>query len=224
MQQRRLRLGDTLDDYCPRERRVTNHAVVAMVDDEIKRTRCTTCDAEHEYKAARVPPRRKKPEAPGALYAKVLAGMPESQEIGEVSDTGEPTDAIDAAPAPTPDEAEAVDEAPANHVEEEGPVHRPLIRATLPRVEGPSARPLPEFTIRHPHGRDGNFRHGGRGRPGDTHGGARFSDVRQGRGGGRGPQHHAKPSPFSGPGGSRSPSQPRQSRRVHPRHGRKRSK
>jgi len=61
MQQRRLRLGDILDDYCPRERRITNHAVVAMIDDEVKQTRCTTCDADHEYKQARVPaPRRKK--------------------------------------------------------------------------------------------------------------------------------------------------------------------
>lgn len=58
MDQRRVRLGDVLDDYCPRERRVTNHAVVAIVDSDIKLTRCTTCDTEHPYKAARVPPRR----------------------------------------------------------------------------------------------------------------------------------------------------------------------
>ena len=63
MQQRRLRLGDILDDYCPRERRITNHAVVAMIEDEVRQTRCTTCDAEHEYKQARVPARRKKEEA-----------------------------------------------------------------------------------------------------------------------------------------------------------------
>ena len=62
MQQRRLRLGDILDDYCPRERRITNHAVVAMIEDEVKQTRCTTCDADHEYKQAKAPaPRRKKP-------------------------------------------------------------------------------------------------------------------------------------------------------------------
>ena len=61
MQQRRLRLGDILDDYCPRERRITNHAIVAMIEDQVKQTRCTTCDADHEYKQARVPaPRRKK--------------------------------------------------------------------------------------------------------------------------------------------------------------------
>ena len=58
MEQRRVRLGDVLDDYCPRERRVTNHVVVAIVDNDIKLTRCTTCDTEHPYKAARVPPRR----------------------------------------------------------------------------------------------------------------------------------------------------------------------
>ena len=58
MQQRRPRLGDILDDYCPRERRITNHAVVAMIDDEVKQTRCTTCDADHEYKEARIPPQR----------------------------------------------------------------------------------------------------------------------------------------------------------------------
>src|SRR5262245_37094368 len=63
MQQRRLRLGDILDDYCPRERRITNHTVVAMVEDEVKQTRCTACDADHEFKGARVPPqRRKRPE------------------------------------------------------------------------------------------------------------------------------------------------------------------
>src|SRR5215207_11026127 len=71
MQQRRLRLGDILDDYCPRERRITNHAVVALVEDQVKQTRCTTCDADHEYKQARVPARRKKDG--GALIAEVGA-------------------------------------------------------------------------------------------------------------------------------------------------------
>ena len=59
MEQRRLRLGDILDDYCPRERRVTNHAVVAMIDEDVKQTRCTTCDAEHVYKGGQAPRRRK---------------------------------------------------------------------------------------------------------------------------------------------------------------------
>ena len=78
MEQRRLRLGDILDDYCPRERRVTNHAVVAMIEEDVKQTRCTTCDAEHAYKGGKVPKRRKK-ETTGALYKEVLAGMPDSR-------------------------------------------------------------------------------------------------------------------------------------------------
>src|SRR5262247_3446187 len=76
MQQRQLRLGDILDDYCPRERRVTNHAVVAMVGEDVKQTRCTTCDTEHEYKHAKVPRQRKKSESPAALYAQVASGAP----------------------------------------------------------------------------------------------------------------------------------------------------
>src|SRR5437868_6844632 len=76
MQQRQLRLGDTLDDYCPRERRLTNHAVVAMIGDDVKHTRCTTCDTEHEYKHAKVPRQRRKSETPAALYAQVAASGP----------------------------------------------------------------------------------------------------------------------------------------------------
>ena len=76
MDQRQLRLGDILDDYCPRERRVTNHAVVAMVGADVKQTRCTTCDTEHEYKHAKVPRQRRKADTPAALYAQVSANAP----------------------------------------------------------------------------------------------------------------------------------------------------
>jgi len=73
MQQRRFRPGDVVDDYCPRERRITDHAVVAMIDDNIRQTRCVVCDAEHEYKDGKVPARRKKPQA--ALFTQVLEGL-----------------------------------------------------------------------------------------------------------------------------------------------------
>src|SRR5438876_10406481 len=76
MKQRQLRLGDILDDYCPRERRVTNHAIVAMIGADVKQTRCTTCDAEHEFKHGKVPRQRRKSETPAALYSQVLAGGP----------------------------------------------------------------------------------------------------------------------------------------------------
>jgi hypothetical protein len=167
MQQRQLRLGDIVDDYCPRERRVTNHAIVAMVGQDVKQTRCTTCDAEHEYKQARVPPQRKKKAAPGALYQEVLAGMPRKTPVPAASQPPDglapPTEPDHPAEAPaTPIEpavAAAPDEPgePSEPREEvEGPVHRPLIRATLPRPEGQApVRQAPEFTIRQPTGLQG---------------------------------------------------------------------
>ncbi len=75
MQERRLRLGDVLDDYCPREKRLSNHVIVAIVGDEVRQTRCTTCDTEHPYKHGRVPTRRKKADAPEVLYKQVLDNL-----------------------------------------------------------------------------------------------------------------------------------------------------
>ena len=68
MEQRPLRLGNIVDDYCPRERRLTNHVIVAIVEQTIRQTRCTTCDAEHPYKDGKVP-RRKKPDGAAADLA-----------------------------------------------------------------------------------------------------------------------------------------------------------
>src|SRR5204863_9223265 len=88
MGQRPLRLGDILDDYCPRERGVTNHAVVAMVEEDVKQTRCTTCDTEHVYKGGKAP-RRRKSETTGKLYKQVLAGLtdPETAAANAEGDT-----------------------------------------------------------------------------------------------------------------------------------------
>ena len=236
MQQRQLRLGDILDDYCTRERRVTNHAIVAMVGQDVKQTRCTTCDAEHEYKHARVPRQRRKPEGQAALYSQVAAGAPkrvahepphEQHEDHEMHETEleEPSPAANgdealsvetmqaaadkpADPGPPDADAAEQDEEPEeeNVNLEEGPAHRRLIRATLPRPEGtpPPTRPAPEFTIRQPNSRQNRFRprHQGQQRGASPfHGGNRSGNFgggmpRQGGGGNRppmmsrGPKHH----------------------------------
>ena len=163
MEQRRLRLGDILDDYCPRERRVTNHAVVAMIEESVKQTRCTTCDAEHPYKGGREPRRRKAPET-SALYREVLADMPDTPPPspapppvadGQALAASSEVEDIPPPAAVTNAEQVAEDAEP----REEGPVHRPLIRATLPRPEGQKeVRQIPDFTIRHNAGRGGQFR------------------------------------------------------------------
>jgi len=104
MQQRQPRLGDILDDYCPRERRVTNHAVVAMIGSEVKQTRCTTCEAEHEYKRAKIPASRKKKESPAALARELAAAGPQRPEPPSVP--GAP-DGRPAEDAPFPADLEA---------------------------------------------------------------------------------------------------------------------
>lgn len=226
MEQRRVRLGDIVDDYCTRERRVTNHAVVAMIEDQIQLTRCTTCDTEHPYKAAKVPRKRKKTET-GALYEQVLSG----RERETLADADGPSDGRLAGAAPGDDggaEAGGGDEAVAAGAEmdageqpeaplEDGPVRRPLIRATLPRPEGQqTVRPLPEFTIRQP-GARGGFRGDARGngrsggRPSNNGGRSGFQGQARSQGG-RSGFGHGRQGAAQGQGG------PRQDRHSGPRH------
>src|SRR5215207_9636138 len=103
MEQRPLRLGDILDDYCPRERRVTNHAVVAMIEEDVKQTRCTTCDTEHVYNGGKAP-RRKKSDSTGALYKEVLAGITDQDAVPAVAseDVDVQADIDDAGDPPPP--------------------------------------------------------------------------------------------------------------------------
>ena len=187
MQERRYRPGDVLDDYCPRERRITDHAIVAMIDDEIRRTRCGVCDAEHEYKEAKVPAPRRKTQPP-ALFNQVLEGMngptrphapePASEEAIALSASEETPPAATAelaaaepepvepmsAEEPNPVEAvEPVEPVEPSEGEREGGFRRSLIRATFPRPDGqaPPQRDAPEFTIHSLHNRRNGQRHAG---------------------------------------------------------------
>jgi hypothetical protein len=223
MQQRRLRLGDILDDYCPRERRITNHVIVAMIDDDVRQTRCSTCDAEHEYKQAKAPaPRRKKV---GALFqdvpeeARPRAVNHQPVIADEPIQDDSPND-IDSVPAPADDSAalsadaaESVDpdERDEDRMEDEGPVHRRLIRATLPRPEGHvPERKEPEFTMRQP-GREANGNRPGH-RP-RSHRAARQAQGQQNGHNRFGGQRHGASASRQGSGASHGQGQHRQGNR-----------
>ena len=45
-----MRLGDYIDDYCSRCKRGTDHAVVSLAGEAVKKVRCRTCDYEHNYR------------------------------------------------------------------------------------------------------------------------------------------------------------------------------
>jgi hypothetical protein len=250
MDQRRPRLGDIIDDYCPRERRLSNHVIVAIIGDDVKQTRCTTCDADHPYKGARVPPRRKKQEAPAALYQQVLNGVQEQAPAPAVEAEGpipppgavlkpatprraphggrgapsreEPVPLAATAPEPVP--APPPEAAPALRAEDEGPVHRQLIRATLPRPEGQvQTRQPPDFTLRLPGARLGPFREGNGAGEGQHPRGKQKPPRPHGKHGqgvqkGRRPGQNGNRSAFGGQGSGQG-QHPFGPRRSRPRHG-----
>jgi hypothetical protein len=220
MQQRQLRLGDILDDYCPRERRLANHTIVAMVGDEIRLTRCTTCDTEHPYKGGKAPRLRKKKVIaavpPGAVEVAETVKDPQGTLVthSETEESAEPVVEEVSANGGAPQDSNG--NAP-QHAPEEVRLHRPLIRAQLPRIEREAApRPVPEFTIRQANKRQGRFQNSRQ---------ARFAKGgpmnRQG-GNPRGPDGRQGGRPQGGGGGNRMPT--RQGGRPGQHSGKKRSR
>ena len=195
MEQRPLRLGDLVDDYCPRERRLTNHAIVAIVGDEIKQTRCNTCEAEHVFKGGKVPVRKKK-DPTAALYDQVLANV----TAGTVVASPPPriAEAVVAAPVevvtPTPPTPATPPTPPV--VDEGWTLHRTLIRASLPRTENhvPAPRPIPEFTMHQRNVRGSQMFRSGGGMNGNGHGRGGFRhDGQPGANGSDAPNGHRPP-------------------------------
>jgi len=68
-----LRLGDIIDDFCVKCRRITNHAVVSIMDGKAAKVRCRTCYSDHDYRNEIAPPSKKDLEK-AALFNEVLAG------------------------------------------------------------------------------------------------------------------------------------------------------
>jgi hypothetical protein len=65
------RLGDLIDDYCPRCRLLLNHAVASMVGDQVAKVICQTCLSEHAYMDAKEGKKKKSPRE--TLFDQVLA-------------------------------------------------------------------------------------------------------------------------------------------------------
>jgi hypothetical protein len=72
MNENQKRLGDLIDDYCPRCRLLLNHAIASMVDVQVAKVICQTCYTEHPYHHGEGG--KKKPPNPRAtLFEQVLA-------------------------------------------------------------------------------------------------------------------------------------------------------
>lgn len=103
---RDLRLGDVLDDFCTKCRRLTNHSIVSLLEGKAAKVRCRTCYNDHDFRNEQAPP-SKKDLKKAALFNQVLAtaGVPQA---------GEPAAAAAAAADPPADaEPSAADAKPA---------------------------------------------------------------------------------------------------------------
>ena len=77
MSDRPPRLGDVIDDYCPRCRLLMNHDVASLNGSDVAKVTCRTCYNTHDYRKGVVPPKRKSKTAVDkkSLMDQVLAGM-----------------------------------------------------------------------------------------------------------------------------------------------------
>jgi hypothetical protein len=69
------RLGDIIDDFCIKCKRLTNHQVVSMLGPEPAKVRCRTCYSDHDYRHEQAPP-PKVDARKAALLAEVLETVP----------------------------------------------------------------------------------------------------------------------------------------------------
>jgi hypothetical protein len=52
----RSRLGDDIDDFCVKCKRVMNHLVVSLLHDQPAKVRCRTCHGDHDFRHEQAPP------------------------------------------------------------------------------------------------------------------------------------------------------------------------
>jgi hypothetical protein len=130
------RLGDIIDDYCVKCKRVMNHAVVSMLNNEPAKVRCRTCHSDHDYRHE-LPPPPKVDTRKQALFNEVLAtvapgatGLPiaEDASIDEPPE-GEPP--LEDPPDEDLPEKEPPDDLPP---EEEPPPEEPKVPVTGKKV------------------------------------------------------------------------------------------
>ena len=80
---REPRLGDIIDDFCVKCKRIMNHAVVSLLNGEPAKVRCRTCHNDHDYRHEQPPP-PKVDTRKQALFNEVLAKVAPGTPIGGV--------------------------------------------------------------------------------------------------------------------------------------------
>jgi hypothetical protein len=97
---RAARLGDDIDDFCVKCKRVMNHSVVSILNDEPAKVRCRTCHSDHDFRHEQAPPPKVDPRK-AALFNQVLEKV-----------TGAPAEIPEAVAEPVVESEAPVEEKP----------------------------------------------------------------------------------------------------------------
>jgi hypothetical protein len=89
-----VRLGDLIDDFCPRCKLLLNHAVASIMDGKAVKVICKTCYTEHAFRHGEGG--KKKAPAGMTLFDQVLAAAAPAPAAPA------PEDEAEAAPVPAP--------------------------------------------------------------------------------------------------------------------------
>jgi hypothetical protein len=75
------RLGDLIDDHCPRCKLLLNHAIASMMDGKVAKVICQTCLTEHPYLYQDGAKKKKSSGGRETLFDQVLAHGTPSIEL-----------------------------------------------------------------------------------------------------------------------------------------------
>jgi hypothetical protein len=79
-----FRLGDVIDDYCVKCRRLTNHSIVSLLNSAAAKVRCRTCYSDHDYRNEQAPPTKKELLKQKELFNAVLAATVPADALAPV--------------------------------------------------------------------------------------------------------------------------------------------
>ncbi|MCX6591054.1 MAG: hypothetical protein NTZ56_05980 [Acidobacteria bacterium] len=104
------RLGDDIDDFCIKCKRLSNHAIVALIEDRPAKVRCRSCYFDHDFLFGIAPPKKetvKKPKPPAVAAAPAEPVAPANgaapSDLGIDHATPDGTAANMESSAPSPD-------------------------------------------------------------------------------------------------------------------------
>jgi hypothetical protein len=129
---REVRLGDDIDDFCVRCKRVMNHNIVSVINGAPAKVRCRTCHSDHDYRHEQPPPPKVDPKK-AALFNEVLkkvdpGATPVADDPDIALDLGDDVELEPEAEAPEAD-AEAVEPEPE-------PEPEPVVAAKPKKAKG----------------------------------------------------------------------------------------